>query len=218
MPVPNADTPEHLTDEQMTALVAVLERSRSLGFLGEGPIEDHVVHAMGFMAVADHTPGRFLDLGSGGGVPGLVLAMAWPTTIVTLLDSQQKRCVILEEAVGQLGIGDRVSVARGRAEDFGRDPQFRGAFDLVVSRSFGPPAVVAECAAPFLSVGGLLAVSEPPDAVDRWPREPLAELGLEPEPQKRRDDAPRIQALRQVSLVPDRYPRRVGIPAKRPLF
>ncbi len=95
------------------------------------------------------------------------------------------------------------------------DPSLRGQFDLVVARSFGKPAVTAECAAGFLHVGGFLVVSEPPDVTDetRWEPEGLAELGLE-------DSGQQVgcQVMRAVSLCPERFPRRVGIPAKRPLF
>jgi 16S rRNA (guanine527-N7)-methyltransferase len=211
--------PDPFTPQELEALEAVLERSRSAGFLGDGPVRDHIDHALGFTDAIGVEPRRFLDLGSGGGVPGLVLAMAWPKADVTLLDAQQKRCAILEDAVAILGVGGRVAVARGRAEELGRDPTFRGQFDLVTSRSFGPPAVVAECAAPFLASGGALAVSEPPGESDRWPADQLVELGLRPEPRiAPRRGRGRIQVVRQVSPLPDRYPRRVGIPTKRPLF
>lgn len=221
MAVPNYGFPPSIPDMQVDALVGVLERSRAVGFLGDGPIGDQITHALGFLTALDvmeAAPDRFLDLGSGGGVPGLVLAVAWPTTRATLLDAQQKRCQVLQDAVDRLEIGDRVRVARGRAEELGRDPDLRGGFDVVVARSFGPPAVVAECASPFLRVGGLLAVSEPPEDTDRWPAAGLAELGLERRDTAGHRDGPRIQVLHQASELHDRYPRRVGIPAKRPLF
>jgi 16S rRNA (guanine527-N7)-methyltransferase len=104
--------------------------------------------------------------------------------------------------------------------------EFRGAFSLVVARSFGPPAVVAECGAPFLCPGGILVVSEPPPPpVDggrtgpeggRWPGRALAELGLVP--QDPSQDRFGYQVLRQAEPCPDRYPRRTGIPSKRPLY
>jgi 16S rRNA (guanine527-N7)-methyltransferase len=92
----------------------------------------------------------------------------------------------------------------------------RGTVDGLVARSFGPPATTAECAAPLLAVGGLLVVSDPPDAGDRWPVEGLALLGLVPV--RRAETGPALQVLRQDVPCPDRYPRRIGIPAKRPLF
>jgi 16S rRNA (guanine527-N7)-methyltransferase len=201
------------------ALIDELERSQGLGFLGPGPVEGHIAHACGFAAGLDEPPGRFLDLGSGGGVPGLVLATGWPQSEAVLLDVGERRCVFLREAVERLGLEDRVGVVRGRAEEAGRLPDLRGTFDVVVARSFGPPAVTAECAAPFLRVGGHLVVSEPPadpNAVGRWSADGLVPLGLVPGPAWR--EAFGYQSLVQRELCPDRYPRRVGQVAKRPLF
>jgi 16S rRNA (guanine527-N7)-methyltransferase len=200
-----------------------------LGFLGPGPVDTHIDHARGFAIGLDAPPGRFLDLGSGGGVPGLVLALDWPDADAVLLDSSERRCAFLREAVERLGLDGRVDVVRQRAEEAGRSPTLRGAFDLVVARSFGPPAVTAECAAPFLRVAGHLVVSEPPSdfatatatatartGADRWPPDALAQLGLAPDAAWREPYA--YQSLIQHSPCSDRYPRRVGQPAKRPLF
>lgn len=206
-------------------LRTVLRRSQRLGYIGGTDLERHLAHALGFAAALDHAPTRALDLGSGGGLPGLVLARHWPESSWVLLDGSQTRTTFLEHAVRELHLDDRVSVVRGRAEEVGHEADRRASFDLVVARSFGPPAVVAECAAPFLQIGGFLVVSEPPETGDRWafPNE-LADLGLE----RRRDDAGRpattsldvgtYATLTQVATCPARYPRRVGIPAKRPLF
>jgi 16S rRNA (guanine527-N7)-methyltransferase len=123
-----------------------------------------------------------------------------------------------------------VSVRQERAEAAGRDPGLRGNFDGVLARSFGRPAVVAECAAPLLKTGGWLVVSEPPgnspdDRPDpssdlpvaaRWPAEPLRQLGLVPDRLVHEEFG--YQTLRQADPCPDRFPRRDGVPAKRPLF
>lgn len=206
-------------------LRTVLRRSQRLGYIGGTDLERHLDHALGFAAAVDRAPERALDLGSGGGLPGLVLARHWPESSWVLLDGSQTRTTFLEHAVRELHLDDRVTVVRGRAEEVGHESDRRGAFDVVVARSFGPPAVVAECAAPFLRTGGSLVVSEPPDSGDRWayPNE-LADLGLE----RRREgggqpatislDVGTYAALTQVAPCPARFPRRVGIPAKRPLF
>jgi len=206
-----------------TTVDAILERSRRLGFLGPGSVRVHLDHALGFAAGFPRPPDRFLDLGSGGGVPGLVLALHWPDAAVVLLDASERRCAFLDESVVALGCDDRVTVVRARAETAARRPDLRGRFQAVVARGFGPPAVTAECGAPFLQVGGHLVVSEPPvtapgagTADDRWPSEGLALLGLRPE---REWEHP----FHYCSFVlerpcPSRYPRREGIPAKRPLF
>jgi 16S rRNA (guanine527-N7)-methyltransferase len=107
-------------------------------------------------------------------------------------------------------------VLLGRAEIVGRSER-RGSFDAVVARSFGPPAVTAECAAPLLRPGGRLVVSEPPDGTEeRWPEDGVAAFGLARG--ARLPGPPGIQVLTQVEPCPEAYPRRDGLPAKRPLF
>jgi len=198
------------------ALVAALERARRLGVLGPGPIDAHVEHAEGFLAaLASVAAGALVvDLGSGAGIPGLVVAEARPDLRVLLLDAMEKRTALLHDAVRGLGMEDRVGVVTGRAEQVGRDEELRGSAAAVTARSFGPPAATAECAAPLLEVGGLLVVSEPPEGHDRWPADELDVLGL----QSSGIDVGGMKVLRQTSPCPDRYPRRNGLPAKRPLF
>jgi 16S rRNA (guanine527-N7)-methyltransferase len=198
----------------------LLEDARRLGLLGPGPVLPHLDHALGFGVVAGGVPEGWacLDLGSGGGVPGLALAVAWPGSLWTLVDAGVRRVEFLGEAVQTLGLIDRAHVVGGRAEELAHEERFRGRFDLVVARGFAPPAVTAECAAGFLAVGGQVVVSEPPGgASSRWPAAGLAVLGLEPEATLESGGA-WYQVLRQSSPCPDRYPRRTGIPAKRPLF
>lgn len=186
--------------------------------LGPGPVAGHIEHATGFVrAVGDPHPDRAVDLGSGGGLPGLVVASAWPGAAVVLLDASERRTGFLIRAVSALGLQRRVTVAHMRAEDAGRDPMWRGRADVVVARSFGPPAVTAECAAPLLGVGGRLVVSEPPHSEERWPPASLLQLGLRPAARLEQAFS-RFQILRQDEPCPDRFPRRVGVPNKRPLF
>jgi 16S rRNA (guanine527-N7)-methyltransferase len=196
-------------------LVHQLERARDLGFLGPGPVVPHIDHAAGFVAALSGVAGVVVDLGSGGGVPGLVVAMDRPDLEVVLLDAMAKRCRFLRSAAAALGLEDRVRIVEGRAEEAGRGA-LRAAASAVTARSFGSPAATAECAAPLLRVGGRLIVSEPPDGPARWPAAGVAALGLRVV--VRSADGPRLQVLEQVTPCPDRFPRRVGVPAKRPLF
>jgi len=176
-----------------------------------------VRHSLLFALLVSTFSGMAVDLGSGGGLPGLVLAHHWPASSWVLLDGNLRRTEWLAGAVATLGMADRVQVRCQRAEEAGRDPSLRSRFDLVTARSFGPPAVTAECAAPLLAVGGVLVVSEPPGGdPDRWPAAGLDQLGLAVDGLIVEPVA--FQRLRLVVPCPSRFPRRVGVPAKRPLF
>jgi len=193
----------------------VLDTARRWGFLGPGPVTEHVAHSLAFLALLSSADGTQLDLGSGGGVPGLVLAVALPQSRWVLLDSQQRRTVFLADAVERLGLGDRVEVRCQRAEDAGRS-ELRGTLDGVVARGFSGPAATAECAAPLLKVGGHLVIAEPPGAPERWSASRLSELGLELDGLQATPIA--LRRFVQRSWCPERFPRRNGLPRKRPLF
>ena len=173
-------------------------------------------HAAAYLPLLDGVEGRALDLGAGGGVPGLVLARARPDLRWTFLDSMGRRTAFLAEAVATLGLD--VEVRTARAEEV---PDLRGVFMAVVARGFGPPAVTAECAAPLLRVGGRLIVAEPPADLAagpsaRWPAAAVAALGLGPP--RLVPGPPALVVLEQQTPCPPSFPRRAGIPRKRPLW
>lgn len=189
-----------------------LEEGQRRGFLGPGPLGPHVDHALHLVPVLPAS-GLVIDLGSGGGLPGLPLAIARPDLRWFLVDANKRRTDWLAEVVAELD-GIDIEVRRERAEEMGRGP-VRGQADAVVARSFAAPAITAECAAPLLRLGGILWVAEPPTASDdRWPADGVAILGLD----AAGEAVPKWRGLALVRPCPDRYPRRTGIPAKRPLF
>jgi 16S rRNA (guanine527-N7)-methyltransferase len=209
-----------LSPQQDQQLAAVLREARRLGFLGPGPVIDHIERSMAFVrgweAHRDGPPATVLDMGSGGGVPGLVLAMAWPSSRVLLLDGSERRVAFLHDALAELGLSARVSAWAQRAEDAGRTA-LRHGWALVTARGFAAPAVTAECGGAFLDGGGLLAVAEPPGGEPaRWPPSSLSQLGLTVGALVVEPAA--VQMLERTGPFPGRYPRRVGIPAKRPLW
>ena len=140
-----------------------------------------------------------------------------PELELTLLEARQRACRFLREAVARLGRDD-VTVIEARAEEAARHPDHRETYDAVVARSFGPPPVTAECGVGFLRVGGHLVVSEPPEDsdADRWPSDRLEALGVAP-PLRRAEADATFVSLEKLR-ADDRWPRRVGIPAKRPLW
>jgi 16S rRNA (guanine527-N7)-methyltransferase len=162
-----------------------------------------------------------LDLGSGGGLPGLVVATCRPDLDLILVEARQRACRFLREAVVTLDLA-QVTVVEARAEEAARWADLRETFDAVVARSFGPPAVTAECAVGFLRPGGRLVVSEPPGdeapegAVTRWPVPGLEELGFAPPVAGGGPGASFV--VLEKTKSDDRWPRRVGVPAKRPVW
>ena len=205
-------------ESELGEVVKILEEAREWGFLGPGPVADQVAHALAFALIIDRgaVPTHAVDLGCGGGLPGLVLATRYRHTSWVFVDAHRRRIDFLADAVQRLRFA-HCRVVCERAEILGRDIDFRRRFDLVVTRGFGPPAVTAECAAPFLGIGGRVLVSEPPGSDrGRWSEPGLAQLGLalaETAP-----GPPAFQVLVQESLVSERFPRRVGVPTKRPIF
>lgn len=202
-------------------LPRVLEESRTRGFLGPNAIEPHFTHSLGFALCweerAPTPPKSFIDLGSGGGLPGLFLLDRWRCSAI-FTDSMVKRANFLEEVLQWDGAPENGTVITGRVEETARMAELVESFDLVTARSFGPPAVTAECGAQFMKVGGVMIVSEPPEVTDknRWNPEKLADLGLVAEGRVRHGAA--YQVLKKTHRTPNEYPRSVGTPRKRPLF
>lgn len=205
--------------DDLDALVPVFDptfaRGREAGSIGTASAERLISHSLGFAEAIGDPPGSLADLGSGGGVPALVLAYCWPGTQVTMIESQLRRVRHLRAALDELGIAAHLRHAR--AEDVAREmPEH---FAVVTARSFGPPAAVAECAAPLLEVGGRLVVSEPPDDPGRWPAEPLRDLGLAPAViTTARHGTATFAVITKRAPTPDRYPRRTAALRRRPLW
>jgi 16S rRNA (guanine527-N7)-methyltransferase len=164
-----------VSGEPAPELVRALHDAQRLGFLGARPIPEVIDHARGFVrALTRFAPvDSVLDLGSGGGVPGLVIAHDLPATRVTLLDRRAKRTDALERVVRRLGWQDRVTVCCADVETVEPDAPF----GAVVARGFGPPAFTLSHASRLVRAGGAVMVSEPPGA-DRWDPSLLAALHL----------------------------------------
>lgn len=161
-------------------LLETLRDAQRLGFFGAAPIEVAVAHARQFVDAirTGPEPDRVVDIGSGGGLPGLVVAAAFPLASIELVDRREKRTDFLERAVRRLGwshvrvrCADVVQVAR--EVEAGSTSQA----DVVTARGFGPPEPTLRLARRLLQPGGRIVISEPPTG-ERWTPELLDELGL----------------------------------------
>lgn len=146
-------------------LVDALGESQRLGMLGARPIPEVIEHAMAFVGALEDVRGRVVDLGSGGGVPGLVVAVARPDLEIVLVDRRTKRTDLLSRLVARLGLRDRVEVVSGDAERLIDGD--RTVFDAATARGFGPPKLTLEVGVSAVRPGGLVIISEPPEG-DRW--------------------------------------------------
>ena len=164
-----------------------------------------------------------IDVGTGGGFPGIPLAVYAPEKQFTLLDSLNKRLKIIDELAGELGIKN-ITLVHGRAEDAARAKEHREKYDLCVSRAVSNLATLSEYCLPFIKVGGYLLAYKGPGAEEEVKEAAKAlkilggslvdiretsmeEYGLDH----------RILVIKKVRNTPKAYPRKAGTPLKEPL-
>ncbi|RME46518.1 MAG: 16S rRNA (guanine(527)-N(7))-methyltransferase RsmG [Chloroflexi bacterium] len=164
-----------------------------------------------------------VDIGSGAGFPGLPLKIARPAWRVVLVESTRKKTEFLAHIIDQLGLED-VAVAWGRAEDIGRDAAYREQFDIAVARAVADMAVLAEYALPLLRIGGRFIAQKGTDPGDELKAagKAIALLGgvhrhTIPYGLPAFDEPLHLVVIEKVTPTPEKYPRRPGVPAKRPI-
>jgi 16S rRNA (guanine527-N7)-methyltransferase len=165
--------------------------------------------------------GRIADLGSGAGLPGLVLAAGRPETRFDLLESISRRCDFLHEAIDRMGLANARVICE-RSEEWARG-EGREAYDAVTARSVGRLTALAELASPLLRDGGVLVAwkgarsdqeeAELARAADRLAMEPMEIRSVRPYQASRNRH---IHLLRKNGPTPNELPRRPGMAAKRP--
>ena len=173
----------------------------------------HVVEAIDLVRTLQiAAAAALIDVGSGPGIPGLVIAVLRPDLRVTLLDSDSHKAGFLTHVAGMLGLGS-VTVVNRRAEEAAHDPSLREQFDIATARALARPAVLCELTLPFVRVGGIVAalVIDSPEVA----REAAASAALlgGGEPSAK----PGVLLVPKTSPTPAGFPRRAGVPARRPL-
>jgi 16S rRNA (guanine527-N7)-methyltransferase len=161
-----------------------------------------------------------VDVGSGGGLPGLPLKIARPGLSVSLVEADQAKAAFLVRACASLGLSD-VNVLARRAEEVGRDPRYRESFDVAVARALAPMPVLAELCLPLVRVGGRL-LAQKTESEDVHPaRHAIEVMGgtlvrVVVAPSAARSSGT-VVIVQKVRSTPPRYPRRSGVPARKPL-
>jgi len=216
------------SDITFQTLLKILDLAISEGFLTNNVAKDGIDHSKGYLFSKENysflnsleKKDLAIDLGTGGGLPGLVLATFTDCSWL-LADRSARRCAFLKKAIFDLGLNEKVEVVECSAEELSLG-DYRGKAKLVTARSFASPAITAECASPLLRDDGLFIVSEPPfnnstENQDRWPVAGLADLGLKKKEQWHTGLAGYTSFV-CVAKCPEIYPRRFNKITKNPVF
>jgi 16S rRNA (guanine527-N7)-methyltransferase len=172
-----ADVNAGLTDE----LLETLRLAQRLGFFGSGDLRQAMVHAGHFASAIPDESRLVIDLGSGGGLPGLVIAVSKPQVAVVLIERRQARADFLLRAVSRLGLQGQVRVVATDVDVVAQRGDYQRRADVVTARGFAQPAVTAQVASSLVRPGGLIVVSDPPgpSGPARWLAVPLGSWQLE---------------------------------------
>ena len=165
---------------------------------------------------------KLLDIGAGAGFPSLPMKILYPALDVTIIDSLNKRILFLNHLADELGL-EKVHFYHGRAEDFAQDKDFRAQFDIVTARAVARMQILAELTIPFLKVGGRLLALKATNAPEELTEANNAlsllfsKVKENSSYQLPNGDPRYITIVDKKKETPNKYPRKAGIPNKRPL-
>lgn len=163
------------------------------------------------------------DLGSGGGIPGLPLAIVCSTATFTLVEAQQRKVKWINEQIAALELGERVEGLAERLEDVARLPKLRATFDVVTAKALSALPSLIELGVPLLKVNGYLLAYKGIKAAEEVQASAVAlkklKASLEPQLAYALDERARVICLvRKNAPTPGTYPRRMGLPQHKPLL
>ena len=165
---------------------------------------------------------KLLDIGAGAGFPSLPMKILYPALDVTVIDSLNKRILFLNHLADALDL-EKVHFYHGRAEDFAQDKDFRAQFDIVTARAVARMQILAELTIPFLKVGGRLLALKATNAPEELTEANNAlsllfsKVKENSSYQLPNGDPRYITIVDKKKETPNKYPRKAGIPNKRPL-
>lgn len=167
---------------------------------------------------------RLIDVGTGAGLPGIPLKILLPNIRLVLLEATAKKAAFLHHLKQKLGL-DNIEIVVGRAEEVAHETQYREKFDVVLSRAVAPLPTLVELTLPFCTIGGSF-IAQKKGVIDpeiSQASRAISTLGGNLREVKRIDleeftDERQLIIIDKISLTPQLYPRRPGIPSKRPLL
>jgi 16S rRNA (guanine527-N7)-methyltransferase len=221
-------TPEHLEQyelyyREMISWNRRLNLTRIIGY--EDVQTKHFLDSLTVMLALPAGPGgfRLIDVGTGAGLPGIPLKIAIPGISLVLLESTAKKTDFLRHMVGMLGLDD-VEVVAGRAEETAHDSRYREKFDVALSRAVAALPALTELTLPYCSLGGTFIAQKKGEMEEELCQadKAITLLGGRLREVKKIDlgelpDRRSLVVIDKVALTPQNYPRRSGVPEKKPL-
>ncbi|MGB4661842.1 MAG: 16S rRNA (guanine(527)-N(7))-methyltransferase RsmG [Mobilitalea sp.] len=186
-------------------------------------IQKHFIDSLSIIKVIKLTKEKVLDVGTGAGFPGIPLKIAFPEIEIVLLDSLQKRINFLDEVVNKLKL-EKVETLHGRAEDYGKNMEYREQFDLCVSRAVAKLSSLSEYCIPYVKKEGYFVPYKSGKIEDELEMSQKAlgilgakiiEIGEFSLPGT--DIERKLVVIKKVNETPSKYPRAAGKPTKSPL-
>jgi 16S rRNA (guanine527-N7)-methyltransferase len=175
------------------------------------------------LAMSADTSDRVIDIGTGAGFPGIPLKIICPNMRLTLVEATRKKAEFCRHVVKILDL-EQVSVIHGRAEDVGQEQSHRQVYDLALARAVAPLPILVEYLLPFLRVGGR-AIAQKGETAHAEAHDAEAALGILGGRVSRLisvelpgvAETRYLVVIKKIAATPDKYPRRAGMPEKRPL-
>jgi 16S rRNA (guanine527-N7)-methyltransferase len=219
-----------LTDQHYTQMASYLELLREWNEKfnltaitdPEQMVSKHVLDALTYLAFWSNPPQSIIDVGAGAGIPGIILAMVWPETQITLVESIGKKCTFMRHVATELNLSN-VTVVNDRAESIGHDPAHREHYQMATARAVADLRTLVEYLLPLCRPQGVVYAPKGPHPEEEvaGARVAIGRLGG-----RVRDVVPIVVAgldgrsmvrIDKLKATPAEFPRAAGVPSKRPL-
>ncbi|WP_054936877.1 16S rRNA (guanine(527)-N(7))-methyltransferase RsmG [Moorella stamsii] len=212
-------------NEYINLLIEANKQINLTAIVEEGEIwRKHVLDSLLiFCALAIPAGARVIDVGTGAGIPGFILKICRPDLQLTLLEAQQKKVKFLEKVVARLGL-DGVDCLWGRAEEVGQNKNYREKYNLAVARAVAPLNTLVEYSLPLVQVEGFMVAYKGPAGEQELAAAKKAinllgggETKIWQHKLSEGEEKRILVIIKKEKTTPPAYPRRVGVPTKRPL-
>ena len=184
-------------------------------------INKHLIDSLTICKYIENKEKKIIDIGTGAGFPGIPLKIVFPELKITLLDSLNKRVGFLNDVIEELNLND-IEAIHGRAEDIARDKAYRASYDIAVSRAVANLSTLSEYCLPFVKIGGKFVSYKSGDCADEVDNAKAAIHLLGGKINKidefsYSNNSRSFIVIDKVMNTSSKYPRKAGLPSKKPL-